>query len=444
MGRVRLVVRLLLVAIAGLLLAYAINIVTGGTLPAALEPYRAHSWWVTGLLAAIVVAGAVADQWPGRTRTEPADGTATAQDRRNALANVEARVRARLDQSLARTLRAHLELKSAPALVNPPRSWYVERDGQQVDPQASILATFRELDESLLVLGAPGAGKTTLLLELAEALAGEAARDERAPLPVLVELGNWKARGENAQIESWIFDQVHRSYGIGDGLARTWLNGRGLVLLLDGLDEVVEADRRRCARLLNDLQLAHPKLRIAVGSRRVEYQELPERLALRGAIVIQPLTGTEVQRWLNTPGLESLRAAVGADRSLLELLTAPLWLQLTAAVFTDPVFTDPSGTPALTGTIAHRRAQLLDAFFTRMLAGRTTRAQATRLKKHLTVTALALTRNNRTVADPRPLRGTWSQAIPPQHADYLSWRGGRCSRGSSQIGWSRSRRLRSR
>jgi hypothetical protein len=417
--RFRLFVRLLLVAVAGLLLAYFINIVTGGTLPAALEPYRAYAWWIAGVLAVIVVAGAVAEGLPPRrSRRATPGGTATAGDRRDALVNVQARIRERLDQSLARTLRAHLGVELVPASVTPPRNWYVERGGRELEPGVSILDTFRLLDESLLVLGAPGAGKTTTLLELAEALAGEAAQDAGAPLPVLIDLGNWtRRRGGQPRIEDWIFDQIHGYYGIGEGLARTWLSTRGLVLLLDGLDEIAASDdRRECVHLLNELQVAFPKVRIAVASRLVEYQELPEQLSLRGAIVIQPLTAGEVERWLRSPGLECLRAAVDADNSLRELLTAPLWLQLMTVIFSDT-----SQAPHLSGGITERRAQLLDAFFVRMLAGRATAAEASRIKKHLIVTARAISQSSRTAADPRPFRGRWAYAIPVQHESYL-WR----------------------
>ena len=419
MGRFWLFVRLLLVAVAGLLLAYFINVVTGGTLPVALEPYRAYAWWIAGVLAVIVAAGAVAQGLPPRrSRRATVDGTATAGDRRDALANVQARIRERLDQSLARTLRAHLGVDLVPASVSPPHSWYVERDGRELEPGASILDTFRLLDESLLVLGAPGAGKTTTLLELAEALADEAAQDAGAPLPILIDLGNWtRHRGGRPRIEDWIFDQAHGYYGIGEGLARTWLSTRGLVLLLDGLDEIADSDdRRHCVHLVNELQVAFPKVRIAAASRIVEYQELPERLSVRGAIVIQPLTAGEVERWLRSPGLERLRAAVDADSSLRELLTAPLWLQLMTVVFSDA-----SQAPHLSGGITQRRAQLLDAFFARMLAGRATATEASRIKKHLIVTARAISQSSRTAADPRPFRGRWAYAFPVQHESYL-WR----------------------
>jgi hypothetical protein len=412
-------VRLLLVALAGLLLAYFINIVTGGTLPVVLEPYRAYAWWIAGVSAVIVVAGAVAQGLPpARSRRPAVDVTATAEDRRDALANIQARVRERLDQSLARTLRAHLGVDLVPASVSPPHSWYVEREGRELEPGASILGTFRLLDESLLVLGAPGAGKTTTLLELAEALADEAAQDTGAPLPVLIDLGNWTRRsGGQPRIEGWIFDQVRGYYGIGDGLARAWLSTRGLVLLLDGLDEIADSDDRRYfVHLVNELQAAFPKVRIAVASRLLEYQELPERLSVRGAIVIQPLTAGEVERWLHSPGLERLRAAVDADSSLRELLTAPLWLQLMSVVFSDT-----SQAPRLSGGITQRRARLLDAFFARMLAGRATAAEASRIKEHLIVIARAISQNSRATADPRPFRGRWAYAIPVQHESYL-WR----------------------
>lgn len=158
----------------------------------------------------------------------------------------------------------------------------------------TVLDAFDRFDESLLILGEPGAGKTSMLLELASAVLDRAG--DNGPLPVLVELGAWRPAGRRTaplpdNISDagdafcvWVLGQVQATYSIGADIAAAWLDQRGLVLLLDGLDEVAARLQAECVKQINGLQTRYPRLRIAVTSRSEQYGRLPDPLALRGAL----------------------------------------------------------------------------------------------------------------------------------------------------------------
>ncbi|WP_214104996.1 NACHT domain-containing protein [Acrocarpospora catenulata] len=333
----------------------AVNAGTGGELPDLLKPVEPYLWQLVGGSVLVFVAPAVVNEireHRRRIRPRLLGARITESDRSRAIAIISGYVRERLDQSLGHLARVQLELSTASGLVNPPRSYYVTQDAitWQPAPDATVAEIYDELDESVLILGAPGAGKTTMLLELAEALLTKAA-DPAQPIPVLIELATWSQSGKRQgflrlgpraapeAIHDWLLAQIDRTYGIGTAVGATWLAEDKLVLLLDGFDEVNPDLRRQCARLINELQRKHPRLRLVVGSRFAEYEDLPGdlRLQLRGAVEIRPLTRDGVLDYLAQAGhgLTGLRTAVTEDPELLELITAPFWLHVAGVAFRD-------------------------------------------------------------------------------------------------------------
>ncbi|WP_061298982.1 NACHT domain-containing protein [Herbidospora cretacea] len=333
------IILLTLAAADGLvLLPVLINIATGGAAPAWLEPYRGWVWSLVAVLAVIAIVFAVLQAAEKKPDSKIA-GYVHPDYRGRAIANVHRHVTQRLDQSLVRVARARLDLDSAPdAVAPPPRSWHVTRGDDPWQPPAGAtpLDVYNRLDGSMLILGAPGAGKTTMILELAEALLSRA-NLPRAPLPVVVELADW-AVGERTffgtsaplELRTWLLRRIDSLYGIGDGVTDSWLADGRVALLLDGFDEVPAEHRARCVAEINALYERYPQVPLVVGSRVDEYEDLPaaHRFRLRGAVVIRPLTGAEVIRYLaeGGPRLRLAHQSVTHDPALLDLITAPLWL----------------------------------------------------------------------------------------------------------------------
>ena len=179
----------------------------------------------------------------------------------------------------------------------------------------------------LLILGEPGSGKTTTLLDLARTLLRRAGDDIRERVPVVLNLSSWKKR---QQLAEWIAGELSEKYRVPVKLARSWVQNDYLVPLLDGLDEVPTALQPDCVAAINDFIDGSEPSGIVVCCRLMEYQWLPHRLKLNGAICLESLSSEEVGKYLARGGskLAALRDAVNRDPVLQELAQTPLMLSI--------------------------------------------------------------------------------------------------------------------
>ena len=109
-----------------------------------------------------------------------------------------------LKHSLDNLARIELGLEEKPDLVSWPWDVIVQQQSGRaprlLPPDQPIGAIFDEVDQALLILGAPGAGKTTLLLELSRDLLERAEQDVNHPIPVVVHLASWGYVGVHSRI----------------------------------------------------------------------------------------------------------------------------------------------------------------------------------------------------------------------------------------------------
>nr|WP_062341367.1 hypothetical protein [Herbidospora sakaeratensis] len=323
-------------AVSSVLLPLMTNIVTGGAAPSWLEPHRGLTWPLTLVLGVIAITFTVLQQLEkspeGKIARLVRPGF-----RDHASAHVRHHLDQRLDQEPSRAVRVKLDLGIVPDAVLPPPP--ADRVGPgaplRVTENATPLDVYDRLDGSMLLLGAPGAGKSTMILELAKALLDRA----DGPLPLVVELGEWGRRRRTLlrtrppeDLREWLLRQIEKRYDIGANIADRWLDDGTATLLLDGFDEVGPDFRARCLTEVNALYDRYPQLSMVIGSRAEEYDALPARFRLYGAVVIRPLTGERVLAYLASggPELRSAHEAVERDPEMLELISAPLWLHVLA------------------------------------------------------------------------------------------------------------------
>jgi transcriptional regulator with XRE-family HTH domain len=241
-------------------------------------------------------------------------------------------------------------------------------------PDATIANMFDELGGELLILGTPGSGKTTILLELARELIARAERDADHPMPVVFNLSSWAMRCP--ALVAWLVDELHIRYGVPKKLGKSWVDADQVLPLLDGLDEVQAEHRAACVDAINEFRQDHGLVSLVVCSRSADYEALTARVKLHGAVIIQPLTLSQISAYLATIGdqLAALRAALAEDSALQELAQSPLMLTVMTLVYRGMAV----DTPPMHSTLNERRAHLFAAYVDRVLQGRRADTRYTR------------------------------------------------------------------
>ena len=230
------------------------------------------------------------------------------------------------------------------------------------------LPEFVMTHQSVAVLGDPGSGKTTLLRHLALTLAEQClvnirlGRDDSPRLPVLIRVAAY-AEGDLRDGRS-LTDSLEALHARAEcptdavqDLLETELSSGGCLVLLDGLDEVVNADERRSVvRQIEDFVRRHAARgnKFVVSSRVAGY----ETAALAGDFVhclIQDMERSQqelfLRRWCNavedaeTPDLPAeerrlvaareitgVMHAIDTSPGVARLATNPLMLRILALI----------------------------------------------------------------------------------------------------------------
>jgi formylglycine-generating enzyme required for sulfatase activity len=199
--------------------------------------------------------------------------------------------------------------------ISYARSLRAERETRQ-----SVL-DFVQANPCAALLGDPGSGKTTFSNFLALALAGEMLGLETANLrrlgkewtagallPVRVVLRDFAAQLDRASRldpgdQLWEFIQRKLGAALADflPLLRQHLLTHGGLLLLDGLDEVPEA--QRCREFVKQAVLGFrrqfSRVRVLLTSRTYAYQKQEWRLPGFAEAVIAPFTPKQIERFID-------------------------------------------------------------------------------------------------------------------------------------------------
>ena len=215
------------------------------------------------------------------------------------------------------------------------RSWMgrlVRGEGGERTPLLEALA--RPAGSHVVLLGDPGSGKTTFVNYLSFALASGAELPQlgalRGLLPIRFVLRDVAARcipsdaerGEAAML--WAALRADLAARLGDDAAAVlapWLQQRllqrGGVLMLDGLDEVPESDRRRRCLLqaVADLSAQLPsESRVLVTARPYAYVDPQWHLAGFETLILAPFDEGQVRRFVEC-WYEAVRPAMGWDEA---------------------------------------------------------------------------------------------------------------------------------
>lgn len=184
-----------------------------------------------------------------------------------------------------------------------------------------------EVEQRLLILGAPGVGKTTTLMELGCELLALAKEDDTQPIPVVFNLLEWDIK---YSLADWLVHMLIHQRHVGGKVAQEWINTDRIALLLDGLDEVQKDRRSFCIRAINEFMRNHGIASVVICSRTMDYQLQPERVEIENTIVIQPLSTKQIYECLSRgrERMGAVRTLLHNDPALLEMSTAPLMLDI--------------------------------------------------------------------------------------------------------------------
>ncbi|HEY3502559.1 MAG TPA: hypothetical protein VGN37_07170 [Actinocatenispora sp.] len=259
-------------------------------------------------------------------------------------------VRARVRRMLADVMRQHWIGREDTAASLPVR--FTERPEAVVSPRDTVLVTAdpprrsfpagatltdvrAAVGASALVLGAPGSGKTYQLLRLAGDLLADAERDEAARIPVYLHLGSWTR--SSGSLLAWAAAELGRTFRVPAKFDLRRVIEAEVTLLLDGFDEVAREHRAGCARAIDEFRDRHGDVPVVLCSRTTEYDAAGVRLALDGAVHIEPVTPAEAEAYLAALGAGGLRRMLDADPRLRRLLTSPLFVTFMLDAYgTDP------------------------------------------------------------------------------------------------------------
>ncbi|NOT22816.1 MAG: hypothetical protein HOP22_08820 [Nitrospiraceae bacterium] len=136
----------------------------------------------------------------------------------------------------------------------------LEVDGLRDSVSTSVLATALTTLDDLILVAPPGMGKTTTLFQIAEAVLaiGNAS-------PIVIPLGDWSTDG-TALLESVLKRPAFRDISEAD--LRAVAAKPGVILLLDGWNELDVAARKRAAVQVMRLQAELPELSLLISTRK--------------------------------------------------------------------------------------------------------------------------------------------------------------------------------
>lgn len=239
-----------------------------------------------------------------------------------------------LDNALHDDLMIKLDIEDQSGAVN--RDNVVRRSDDteiNLSDVGSMMDVFDELDGKMLILGAPGSGKTTMLLDLARELLDRAEKDETFAIPVVFNVSSWGIAPK--PLADWLEDQLIIQYEVPRPLAQEWVRNNHLLLLLDGLDEIVLSRRTECLVAINQYRVKFGDVQIIVCSRINDYNMLSQRLKLNGSILLQPLSDAQIMTYLEQLGdkAAALRAQMKTNEQLREMCRSPLFLVMTALAY---------------------------------------------------------------------------------------------------------------
>ena len=204
----------------------------------------------------------------------------------------------------------------------------LEVDGLSDPVSTSALATALTTLDDLVLVAQPGMGKTTTLFQIAEAVLANGNAS-----PIVVPLGDWSADGASL-LESVLKRPAFR--GMSEDDLRAVAAKPGVILLLDGWNELDSAARKRAAVQVARLQLELPELSLLISTRK-QALDVPVDGTRINLLPLNETQQLDIARALRGDAGERIVDQAWRTAGVRELVTIPLYLTVLLAL--------PEGTP---------------------------------------------------------------------------------------------------
>lgn len=235
-------------------------------------------------------------------------------------------------------------------------------DVQTFDDTDALLDAFNQSGQQMVILGADGGGKTTALLQIAEELS-EPNEEGIQLVPVVFNLATWS--NKFPRLLNWLIHELIETYHMPKEAAQTWIQNNELLVLLDGLDEVAEAQRVSCVWEINEFHQNHA-VGIAVTCSDSVYEALDTPINFNGTLRLDPYTPEQIVDYIDDAEeqLAGMSQLLTHNSELTNLAITPLYLTILSLIHSEQpeLLTDlprrPNRTP---------REHLLDLYIWQML-----------------------------------------------------------------------------
>jgi hypothetical protein len=199
----------------------------------------------------------------------------------------------------------------------------LEVDGLSDPVSASALASALMALDDLVLIAPPGMGKTTTLFQIAEAMLANGNAS-----PIIVPLGDWSMDG-SALLESVLKRPAFR--GISENDLRAVAAKPGVVLLLDGWNELDADARKRLTVQVARLQAELPELGFLISTRK-QALDIPFSGVRINLLPLSETQQLDIAKALR--GDVGVRIVDQARRTagVRELITTPLYLTVLLAL----------------------------------------------------------------------------------------------------------------
>jgi hypothetical protein len=288
---------------------------------------------------------------------------------------------------------------------------------QDEEVRAAIGDIFTRANGRLLLLGLPGAGKTTIVLQLAMHLL----RRQGTSIPVVLNLATW--RPEFTTIEDWLLQILPAELATTSSLAEQIRKNIPLILLLDGLDELPEADRASCLTAIGEYG-ADAKHQFLISSRIDEYAATKDA-PVNAQIEVAPLTIEQVELGLAAtaniqPESKRLLNALKTDPLLRKAVENPFYLNTAQLLFASGK--NWSEYEFAATDVAGREQELVERFIESALSRKVRQEFPADQSRHwLSFLASRMTERNMVAFELRDLQYDWWKWSKKQI--FLGWMG---------------------